>query len=118
MPREPKRVIWAPKAKQHLRGIWRYFARVASPDIADNLLRDIDRAAAGLDERALQWRARDDVMPGLRSVCAHPYTVFYRVTDASVEIVRVLHGRRNFPPNFFEGKATVMQLRWRPGVMV
>jgi toxin ParE1/3/4 len=100
MPRAPKRVIWAPKAKQDLRGIWRYFARVASPDIADNLLRDIDRAAAGLDERSLQWRARDDVVPGLRSVRAHPYTVFYRVTDASVEIVRVLHGRRNFPTVF------------------
>jgi plasmid stabilization system protein ParE len=33
-------------------------------------------------------------------VRAHPYTVFYRVTDASAEIVRVLHGRRNFPAIF------------------
>jgi plasmid stabilization system protein ParE len=64
MPRAPRRVVWAPRAKQDLRSIWRYFARVASPDIADNLLRDINRAAAGLDEGALQWRARDDVMPG------------------------------------------------------
>jgi toxin ParE1/3/4 len=70
---------------------------VASPDIADNILRDIDGAAAGLGESALQWQARDDVLPGLRSVRAHPYTVFYRVTDTGVEIVRVLHGHRNFP---------------------
>src|ERR1041385_4716844 len=54
----PKRVRWAPKARQDLLGIWRYFARVASPDIADNILRDIDRAAAGLADTALQWQAR------------------------------------------------------------
>ena len=100
MAQVPKRVIWAPKAKQDLRGIWRYFARVASRDIADNILRDIDRAAAALGESALQWQARDDVMPGLRSVRARPYTVFYRVTDADVEVVRVLHGHRNFPAIF------------------
>jgi toxin ParE1/3/4 len=104
MPKEPRRVVWAPKAKQDLRGIWRYFARVASPDIADNLLRDIDRTANALKDRALQWRARDDVLPGLRSARAHPYTIFYRVADAGVEIVRVLHRRRNFPAIFSKGR--------------
>jgi len=100
MPSEPKRVRWAPKARQDLLGIWRYFARVASPDIADNILRDIDRAAAGLGETALQWQARDDILPGLRSVRAHPYTVFYRLSESGVEIVRGLHGRRNFSAIF------------------
>jgi toxin ParE1/3/4 len=100
MPSGHKRVLRAPKARQDLLGIWHYFARVATQDIADNILRDIDRVAAGLGETALQWQARDDVMPGLRSVRAHPYTVFYRLTDADVEIVRVLHGRRNFPAIF------------------
>jgi len=95
-----KRVRWAPKARQDLLGIWRYFARVASPEVADNILRDIDRAAAGLGETALQWQARGDVLPGLRSVRAHPYTVFYRLAADGVEIVRVLHGRRNFPAIF------------------
>jgi plasmid stabilization system protein ParE len=44
--------------------------------------------------------ARDDVMPGLRAVLVHPYTVFYRVTDSTVEIVRVLHERRDFSAVF------------------
>jgi plasmid stabilization system protein ParE len=35
-------------------------------------------------------------MPGLRFVLVHPYTLFYRVTDGTAEIVRVLHERRNF----------------------
>jgi plasmid stabilization system protein ParE len=99
-PEALRRVVWAPKAKQDLRHIWRYFARVASPDIADNLLREIRDATQRLAERPLLWRPRDDVMPGLRAVLVHPYTVFYRVTDSTVEIVRVLHERRDFTAVF------------------
>jgi toxin ParE1/3/4 len=73
---------------------------VASPEIADKLLRDIDRAGERLAQQALLWRARDDVMPGLRSVLVHPYIVFYRLTDTSVEIARVIHGRRNLAAIF------------------
>jgi plasmid stabilization system protein ParE len=37
-------------------------------------------------------------MPGLREIVAHPnYIVLYRVTAASVEIVDVVHARREFP---------------------
>ena len=89
-------VVWAPKASQDLIRIWRYFARVASPEVADKLLRDINRAAARLGEFPFLGPAREEVLPGIRSVPAHPYTVFYRVTDVQVEIVRVLHERRDF----------------------
>ena len=41
------------------------------------------------------WRALDEIMPGLRSVLVHPYTVFYRFNDGTVEIVRILHERRD-----------------------
>jgi plasmid stabilization system protein ParE len=36
-------------------------------------------------------------MSGLRSILVHPYAVIYRVTDDAVEIVRVLHERRDLP---------------------
>jgi toxin ParE1/3/4 len=97
MPRKRRRVAWAPKAKHDLRDVWRYYARVATPDIADKLLREIDQAGERLAEQALVWRARDEIMQGLRSVRVSPYTVFYRVQNGVVEIVRVLHERRNFP---------------------
>jgi toxin ParE1/3/4 len=63
-------------------------------------LREIFEAGQRLADQALMWRARDEVMPGLRSVLVHPYTVFYRVKNGSVEIVRVLHERRNFAAVF------------------
>jgi plasmid stabilization system protein ParE len=52
MPGKRRRVIWAPKARQDLREVWLYYARVASPEIADKLLRDIDGAGERLDEEA------------------------------------------------------------------
>jgi plasmid stabilization system protein ParE len=73
MPAKPRHVTWAPRARQDLREIWHYYVRVASPDIADKLLRDIVNAGERLSEQAMMWRARDDVMPGLRSVQVHPY---------------------------------------------
>jgi toxin ParE1/3/4 len=63
-------------------------------------LREIYGAGQRLAEQALMWRSRDEVMPGLRSVLVHPYTVFYRVIDGKVEIVRVLHERRDFAAVF------------------
>jgi toxin ParE1/3/4 len=97
MPKAARRIVWAPKSKQDLLNVWRYFAHVASPEIADKLLHEIRLAAERLGERPLLGRPREEVLPGLRSVRVHPYAVFYRVTDASVEVVRVLHERRNFP---------------------
>src|SRR5262245_63846905 len=68
MPAENRRLVWAPAATNDLRDIWRYFVGVASPEVADRLLRDIQRASERVRQRPLAWRARDEVMPGLRSV--------------------------------------------------
>jgi toxin ParE1/3/4 len=100
MPTRHRSVVWAPRAKRDLRGVWHYYARAASPEIADKQLRGIADAGARLANEALVWRTRDEVMPGLRSVLVHPYTVFYRVNDGTVEVVRVLHERRDFGAMF------------------
>jgi len=39
-------------------------------------------------------------MPELRSLLILPYVVFYRITELSVEIVRILHGRRDLDAIF------------------
>ena len=100
MPAKRRRVVWAPRAKRDLGDVWRYYARVASTEIADKLLREIEGAAERLSENALRWRARDEIMRGLRSALVHPYVIFYRIENGVVEIVRVLHGRRNFAAIF------------------
>ena len=96
MPEKRRQIVWTPVAKRDLRDVWHHYARVASPEIADRMLREIAETGERLADRALMWRARDEVAPGLRSVLRNPYVIFYRVNNGSVEIARVLHGRRNF----------------------
>jgi toxin ParE1/3/4 len=104
MPEKNRRIVWAPAAKRDLRKIWRYFVHVASPDVADRLLRDIVRASELASQRPLAWRARDDVRPGLRSILAHPYVVFYRVAADAVQIARVVHQRQDLTAIFRKTK--------------
>jgi toxin ParE1/3/4 len=80
--------------------IWAYYARVASPEIADDLLREIDRIGEGIRENPLLSRQRDELLPGLRSVIVRPHVIFFRIRDGAAEVVRVLHGRRDFPAIF------------------
>jgi toxin ParE1/3/4 len=102
-----RRVIWSPAAEQDLLDIWRYFARVASPEIADALLREIENAADRLRENPLLGRQRLDITPGLmgdlRAVRADPYSIFYRPTGTTVQIIRVLHERQDIPTILGEG---------------
>ncbi len=43
------------------------------------------------------YRASERV-PGLREIVAHPnYIIIYRVTRTSVEVVNIVHARREFP---------------------
>jgi len=100
MPEAASRLVWAPAAKKDLRDIWRYFVNVASPEVADRLLRDIVQAGEHARQRPLTWRTRDDVLPGLRSVRVDPYVLFYRLKPGAVEVVRVVHERRNFADIF------------------
>jgi toxin ParE1/3/4 len=104
MPPKPRHVVWAPRAKRDLADVWRYYARVASIEVADKLLREIDEAAQRLSNDAHRWRARDELMPGLRSALVPPHIIFYRVENGTVQIVRVLHGRRNFPAIFSDSE--------------
>lgn len=83
MRRNSGRLIWSPASKEDLRKIWNYYAHVASRNIADNLLRNIERAGERAADNPLQWRLRMDIWPGLsgglRSMSAHPYTIFYQL---------------------------------------
>jgi toxin ParE1/3/4 len=113
MPAKPNRLIWAPAAdqdllgtglagnrtcwEQDLLGIWNDYVAQASAEIADKIVQEIVRAAHRVSGLPLSGRSRDDLKPGLRAVLSHPYVVFYRLKDSDVEVVRVLHERRNLP---------------------
>ena len=82
-------------ATQDLLDIWNYIAANSSIASANGQLREIDRACSPLREWPELGKARDDVRDGLRSIRAGRYVIFYRVMIEVIEIVRVLHERRD-----------------------
>lgn len=83
-----------PAAKADLLDIWEY---VAADDIeqADRLLDAIGAQCQRLARFPRLGRARDELLPSLRSFPVGNYVVFYRPSKDGIEIIRVLHGRRD-----------------------
>lgn len=48
-------------------------------------------------------RARPEFGRDLRSVLVSPYIVFYRIEQDEIQILRILHGRRDLKTFFDEG---------------
>jgi plasmid stabilization system protein ParE len=59
------------------------------------LLRDIESAARRAGERPTAWRAHAELGPEIRSIPVRPYRIFFQVAWKDIEIVRVLHERRD-----------------------
>ena len=96
-PRPPR---WSPAAEIDLKAIWRYYAETASVEVADRIYRKLVEGALSAAEQPLAGRSRDDLVPGLRAAIVHPWLVFYRAASDRVEIVRLLHGRRDLASQF------------------
>jgi toxin ParE1/3/4 len=95
MAETPDILVWAPKARRDLIDIWKYFAKVASEETADNLLRQIDRTVGRLMRYPFSGRPREDIEPGLRSILVRPHMVMYRTKGDTLEILRILHERQD-----------------------
>jgi toxin ParE1/3/4 len=82
-------------AERDLDDIWDYYAINASPEIAERLLMRIGGRVEQAGKRPTLGRMRGDLLSGMRSMRAAPYLIFYLVTDSAIEIVRVIHERRD-----------------------
>ena len=100
MPNRKRPISLSPEADEDLIEIWGYLAREASERVADRQLHEIDATCSRLNVWPYSGRKRDDLLPGMRSVPVHPYVMFYRIRDDVIEIVRVLHGRRDIAAIF------------------
>ncbi|HEY5296886.1 MAG TPA: type II toxin-antitoxin system RelE/ParE family toxin [Verrucomicrobiae bacterium] len=86
-------------AQSDLDGIWLYIAQ-DNLDAADKFIHVIVSRFSKLAAMPLIGRQREELSPRLRSFPVSRYVVFYRPIENGVEIVRVLHGARDFPPLF------------------
>ncbi len=96
-------VVWSPEARADLSDIWTYYAQVAGPRTADSSVRKIGDASRLLEDQPYSGRPRAEIRPGLRSVGANPYVIFYRIGSGDIaEIVRVIDGRRDLGQIFID----------------
>ncbi len=92
-------------AKQDLRDIWRGLAEYSELSLADRTLEKIKSKLRLLSQFPNSGRVRDELLPNLRSYPAEDYLIFYRFQEGTVEIVRVLYGRRDINTIFDEPEA-------------
>jgi toxin ParE1/3/4 len=100
--RKLKALVWSPEAEQDLVDIWDYLSAEASGSVADRQLRRLDDGFRSLSRHPFRGRPRGELAAGIRSALVRPYIIFYRVTETAIEVVRVLHGRRDIDAIFAE----------------
>jgi toxin ParE1/3/4 len=82
-------------AKADIKSIWKEIARHRDSATANRMtatILDLCRSHAQFPETG---QARDDLASGLRSFPVSPYVVFFRPSDDTIKVMRVLHGRRD-----------------------
>lgn len=86
-------------ARSDLDEIWFYIAQ-DDPTAADKFIRAVVSRFSKLAAMPQLGRQRKELSPRLRSFPVGRYVIFYRPMENGVEIARVLHGARDFPPLF------------------
>ena len=86
-------------ASADLQDIWLFIAQ-DNPEAADRFIRTIVSRFPALASLPHMGRHREELSARLRSFPVGNYIIFYRPMEGGIEIVRVLHGARDFPPLF------------------
>lgn len=91
-----RRLVLSPLSLRDLQDIHDHIAS-DNPKAASAFLDRIDSQLLRLRKHPLIGRARPELQSGLRCVAEGAYLIIYRILDEqnNVELVRVLHGKRN-----------------------
>lgn len=93
---DPIQVRWTEPAARDLEEISEYIRR-DRPAAAGKVAQSLFEAADSLS--LLPGRGRNGRIPGTRElvVSGLPYIIVYRLTNTSVQVLRIYHGARNWP---------------------
>jgi toxin ParE1/3/4 len=94
-------LVYLPGADADLNLLYHWLAPRCGPDIALAYVGRIERACHRLTDFPHRGSPHDELEPRLRSVpFERQATIYYRVTDSAVEIVRILHAGRDADREF------------------
>lgn len=86
---------FAPVAEDDLDGIGDYIAE-DSPEASGRVVEKITNTCRMLSQHPFSGRLRNELVQDMRSFPVGSYVVFYDVIPDGIEVVRVLHGARDF----------------------
>lgn len=82
------------RARRDLLGIWRYIAK-DDELAADRFIDLLTKRFRLLGDNPYAGRRRDELRRGCRSFSVGEYLIFYRIADPGVQILHLVHGRRD-----------------------
>ena len=85
------KLVISTRAVEDLVDIWSYIA-LDNYTAADTFVEELYESCNTLAAIPEMGRARDELLPGLRSLPHRGYIIFYRIGHQKLEIVRVLNG--------------------------
>lgn len=89
-------IFWRESARDDLRQIVSHIAQ-EDPLAARRMRIRLEAVVLPLSEHPYLYRQSDRI-PGLREIVAHPnYIILYWVASDRIEVVNVVHARRQFP---------------------
>lgn len=95
--------LFAPEAAQDLKRIFDFiYEDSGSFDIASRYIDDIENLCRIIQDQPFIGLAQNDIAAGVRRFTIHSHIIFYRVLDEQVQVVRVLHGRRDITEQYFK----------------
>ena len=84
----------SPQSEADLEAILEYLHQ-NQPALAERFATAFYEKGQALARFPEMGRPRPELAPNLRSTLVHPYVLFYRVEGETVQIVRILHGKRD-----------------------
>ncbi len=101
------KVTWTPIAESDILEIAAYMSETASFELARTLALSIHGAGEDLARNPYLWRARDEILKDVRLAPLQPYFICYRTRDHTIEILRVIHRRRDIFALFAEMESQI-----------
>lgn len=94
-------VVFKPEAEDNLDGLYDFIADASSPIVASRYVESIVAYCLGLSDFPYRGPARDDIMPGLRSISYHSRTlIIFNVEEDRVVVQGVFYGGQNWESQF------------------
>jgi toxin ParE1/3/4 len=90
------RVTLTPRAQRDLDEIWDYTEANWGTAQAESYTRQLWQAIQTVAANPATGRACPEIRAGYRKYAAGSHVVFYRTSDAGIDIVRILHQRMDY----------------------